>query len=193
MKQSELIQVVPIDNERAYGLASCDFSFCIGSEIPPPFDQHSLRQVTQLDMQYRKSYGFAVEGLLSRLHRPDCLVLAAEVAGRPIGYITASKCWTGFAIIDDLEVDAMHRGIGVGWKLMDAAVEWSGSIGVPGIRLETQSTNVTACRFYERYGFVLGGHDRYLYQALHPGTREVALYWYLFLEQGQNDVGVLSK
>jgi hypothetical protein len=27
----------------------------------------------------------------------------------------------------------------------------------------------------------LGGYDRHLYKALHPGTREVALFWYLML------------
>lgn len=68
-------------------------------------------------------------------------------------------------------------------SLVDQALAWARDGGMPGIRLETQSNNVGACRFYVRCGFVLGGHDRCLYQALHPGTREVALFWYLFFDR----------
>jgi hypothetical protein len=48
---------------------------------------------------------------------------------------------------------------------MDRAVSWANEQGLPGIRLETQSNNVGACRFYERYGFELAGYDRHLYSA----------------------------
>jgi hypothetical protein len=39
-------------------------------------------------------------------------------------------------------------------------------------------------RFYTKeeeilFGFKLGGFDRFLYQAVMPGTEEVAMYWYL--------------
>ena len=54
----------------------------------------------------------------------------------------------------------------------------------PGIRLETQTNNVTACRFYQRYGFKIGGFDKYLYTALGKEREEIALYWYLFLSAG---------
>jgi ribosomal protein S18 acetylase RimI-like enzyme len=65
---------------------------------------------------------------------------------------------------------------------MDEAVVWAREKNLPGIRLETQSNNVAACRFYYRYGFRLGGFDRQLYAALGMEHPEVALYWYLFLE-----------
>jgi RimJ/RimL family protein N-acetyltransferase len=40
-------------------------------------------------------------------------------------------------------------------------------------------TFVAACRLYESCGFQLAGFDRCLYQGRHPGTAEIALYWYL--------------
>ena len=64
---------------------------------------------------------------------------------------------------------------------MDALRLWASGRRLAGIRLETQSNNLAACRFYESCRFVLGGYDRHLYKALHPGTREVALFWYLML------------
>jgi streptothricin acetyltransferase len=54
------------------------------------------------------------------------------------------------------------------------------SQGLPGVRLETQSNNVAACRFYERQGFVLKGFDADLYRGEMPGTREIALFWYFW-------------
>jgi len=71
--------------------------------------------------------------------------------------------------------------------LVEAIIGWS-RIGralginfvVAGVRLETQSTNVPACRLYQRHGFVLGGADRLVYRADPALAHEVALYWYWF-------------
>ena len=62
---------------------------------------------------------------------------------------------------------------------MEKAVEWTKSLGLPGIMLETSNINVAACQFYEQFGFKLGGFDRFLYLATLPDTEEVALFWYL--------------
>jgi streptothricin acetyltransferase len=45
--------------------------------------------------------------------------------------------------------------------------------------LETQNINVPACRLYASCRFVLCGFDACLYHGVMPGTREIALYWYL--------------
>jgi streptothricin acetyltransferase len=58
-------------------------------------------------------------------------------------------------------------------------VAWARDRQLAGVMLETQNNNVAACRLYESCGFQLGGFDRCLYQGLHPGTHEIALYWYL--------------
>lgn len=58
-------------------------------------------------------------------------------------------------------------------------LEWARKLALAGISLKAHSNSAAVCRFYQRYGFVLGGYDRYLYQAMHPGTREIALFWYL--------------
>jgi ribosomal protein S18 acetylase RimI-like enzyme len=60
------------------------------------------------------------------------------------------------------------------------AIEWAKEKGLPGLMLETQNNNVAACHLYESCGFELGGFDRNLYKGLHPDTKEIALYWYLF-------------
>ncbi len=49
-------------------------------------------------------------------------------------------------------------------------------IGLPTVRLETQSSNVPACRFYEGYEFKLGGFDRYHYDAIKPDVKSEAAF-----------------
>lgn len=63
---------------------------------------------------------------------------------------------------------------------MDVAVDWAKENNMPGITLETQNNNVVACKFYEKYGFILGGFDKYLYDGIGNPNEEIALYWYLF-------------
>ena len=59
-----------------------------------------------------------------------------------------------------------------------AEFAWATERGLPGIRVETQSNNVPACKFYESCGLHLGGFDRDLYRAMDGGTTEIALFWY---------------
>ncbi|WP_430384218.1 GNAT family N-acetyltransferase [Archangium violaceum] len=162
-------------------LAHCDFSFEVTAEATGPFDGDSIGPIVPVVPCYIKSYGFDPDELADYLGRTDRTLFVAEAEGCPIGYAAVSQGWNHYAIIDDIAVDAAHRRFGAARLLMDAAVEWAAHAGARGVRLETQSNNIAACRFYKRYGFVLGGYDRYLYQALHPGTREIALFWYLLL------------
>ena len=67
---------------------------------------------------------------------------------------------------------------------MNAAVNWGNENGYYGISLETQDNNLLACRFYLKYGFRLGGIDRYSYDAF-PNRGETALYFYLLPDFGQ--------
>lgn len=153
-----------------------DFSFIVASEAVPPFDGPGLGRVVPV-APYRKSYPFDAH----EEHRRggDRMLMVAREAGAMLGYVAASRAWNGYARIDGIAVDSSARRRGAGRRLMDAAVGWAREGARPGVAAETQSTNVDACRFYERYGFALGGFDRHLYRALDPGTREVALFWYL--------------
>jgi streptothricin acetyltransferase len=164
-------------------LAACDFSFLITQIAVGPFDGPRLGRVAQVEPAYRKNYGFDGQEVGSYIDGEDSTLFVVETqVGLPVGYAAVSHGWNDFAFVDDIAVDANHRGSGLARQLMDAAVAWGLRQGLPGIRLETQSNNVGACRFYESYGFELGGYDRHFYEALHPGTEEIALFWYFRFE-----------
>ncbi|MGO4620886.1 GNAT family N-acetyltransferase [Ensifer sp. 2YAB10] len=175
---SEIVSVEPADARFVSDFAGCDFSFEITAEALPPFLGPGLGAVAPLE-SYSKSCETDPEELAEAAMEPGAALFAARIDGKLAGYIAPSKAWNGFAEVDDIAVDKAARRAGVARALVDRAVSWAREQGLPGIRLETQSNNVGACRFYERYGFELAGYDRHLYSALTPGTREIALYGYL--------------
>jgi GNAT superfamily N-acetyltransferase len=82
---------------------------------------------------------------------------------------------TDLAMIWDIRVSPEVRGLGVGSELFRAAVEWSRVRSARLLKVETQNTNVPACRFYARQGCFLGAIDRFAYRDL---PHEVQLLWY---------------
>ncbi len=70
---------------------------------------------------------------------------------------------TKFVSIDRLIVEETARGKGIGTLLMSKAKEWSLQKGMKGFTLETQDTNLLACRFYIKNGFEIGAVDTLLY------------------------------
>lgn len=170
--------VEPADGRFVTDFAACDFSFDVTAEVLPPFDGPGLGGIRELEA-YRKTYDTNPVELMEAASDDDAALFVVREADRMLGYIALSISWNGYAEIDDIAVDASARRAGVAVAMMDRAVQWARDHSLAGLHLETQSNNVAACRFYARYGFELAGYDRYLYTALTPDTREVALYWYL--------------
>ncbi len=78
----------------------------------------------------------------------------------------------------DIRVSPSRRGNGIGAALFDAAVDWSRARRAVGMKIETQSTNVPACRFYASRGCVLATIDTRAYPSI---PHEAQLIWYLAL------------
>ncbi|MFC6445009.1 GNAT family N-acetyltransferase [Shinella zoogloeoides] len=161
-------------------LAACDFSFLVTREAVPPFEGEWLAHARPVE-PYPKSYGFDAAEFASCLQDANKALFVIIGDETPVGYIALSTGWNNLAFVDDLAVDAEWRGTGAAQRLMQQAIQWAREKDLPGLRLETQTNNVAACRFYLRQGFVLGGHDRHLYEGLSPGTRETALFFYRLL------------
>ena len=77
------------------------------------------------------------------------------------------------ALIVDLRVCLEQRGRGVGRKLFEDALRWARSQGCTQLRVETQDTNVAACRFYKAMGCSLESAEENAYH----GLDDVKLIW----------------
>ena len=172
--------LAPMLIERVMALSAAesrgsDFGFEVVEEAAAPFDGPGLARAVRV-ARYTKPYPTADRVLRSSRHG---MIAVVRDRKRVVARVVVSIAWNGCAQVDDLAVDRRFRRRGLAWRLMDEASLWAKEHGLPALRLETQSTNVPACRFYERYGFELCGFDRRLYAAMPPLDRETALYWFL--------------
>lgn len=135
-----------------------------------------------------KAFGFAVESVMPYLKTyasdealdDDCFVYGAFVNQALAGKIVLSSTWNNLAQIEHIVVAHTHRGTGVAKSLIEFAKQWALGNDLQGIRLETQTNNVPACRLYAQCGFVLGGIDLYAYKTQPHVSNEIAMYWYWF-------------
>lgn len=79
------------------------------------------------------------------------------------------------AVLWDIRVRSDFRARGVGSALFHAAELWATERGCRELKVETQNTNVAACRFYERRGCVLRAVEPSAYREF---PHEIKLLWY---------------
>ena len=96
----------------------------------------------------------------TQLEDPDAAVLVADDGGEVIGYAYAAiegydyMALRGPAgVLHDVIVDPEHRGRGVGRQLLDAALTFLRSRGVPRVVLSTAERNEAAQRLFASAGF----------------------------------------
>jgi GNAT superfamily N-acetyltransferase len=85
------------------------------------------------------------------------------------------------AVLWDLRVTPARRGQGIGAALFRAAGQHAIERRMRTLKVETQTVNPGACRFYARMGCVLGAIHCHAYPDLPDETQ---LFWYRTLESG---------
>jgi ribosomal protein S18 acetylase RimI-like enzyme len=85
------------------------------------------------------------------------------------------------ACLWDLRVHPDYRGAGIGHLLFQRALTLARERQCRQLKVETQNTNVPACRFYVRQGCELSGVNRFAYR---EELDEIQLLWQLNLEIG---------
>lgn len=173
------ISIQALNEQNIHELNRCDGAFTVDSKLILHAENGTVRYTVASVSPYQKQYPPSEIDANLYIAHSDKALFFAYVDAQLAGQIILLKNWNGYATIEEIVVDANFRQRGVGRALIQQAIAWAKAKQLPGIMLETQNTNVAACLFYQRCGFELAGFDRYLYQALHSGTDEIALYWYL--------------
>jgi ribosomal protein S18 acetylase RimI-like enzyme len=141
-----------------------------------------------LDAPFEKDYdAIASEGPLQWARRFDLsnwAIFIARCANAIVGGATLAFDTPGLTTLDglsdvavlwDIRVSPDARRNGVGSALFQQVESRARLGGCRQIKVETQNTNVQACRFYQRQGCELRAVDR----AAYPGfPEEIQLLWY---------------
>lgn len=160
------------------------------SESPPENLIGFIFSEQQLDAPYIKDYDLPGNRPVDWANQWDISkwgIFTAEDRGRLVG--GAVVAWDTPEIFQlqgrrdicalwDIRVAPSARGRGVGAALFKAAADWGRARGAVGMRIETQTINVPACRFYAAQGCTLSAVDVDAYPELPDETQ---LIWYLKL------------
>jgi ribosomal protein S18 acetylase RimI-like enzyme len=168
-----------IDKDNLHDANKCDATITVNSKLVLRAENGGIRYSVLSVEPYQKRYVFEEKDYTGYISNPDKTVYFAYADGQLAGQIGVVKHWNAFAWIDDFAVDVRFRRRGIGRAMMQQAANWAKDRRLPGVMLETQDVNVTACRFYENFGFELRGFDTYLYKNFPESRNEIALYWYL--------------
>ena len=129
----------------------------LGAMLVNEHHRFDPRRFIQPLPQLPKRYG---EFLVSRIGRPEMVVLVAEDDGDVVGYCYAGMEGNDYmalrgpaGVIYDLVVDPADRREGIGSALMDAAFAALRRLGAPRVLLFTAEKNHIAQAMFERSGF----------------------------------------
>lgn len=133
-------------------LECCDFSLR-SMRLPESLFLNGDLHIEALTEPYLKTYELDLQTLENHCVNPDSIFLIAETDdGEIAGFITASCNWNKFISVDYIAVERSKRRTGAAHKLMSATHVWARSLNAPGLRLETQNVNVSACLFIVTMG-----------------------------------------
>lgn len=174
----------------AYGEISIAFSVeSVFAIVPQSKGLGGLALVErQVENPYVKDYdvdGSKPADWPKRFDTRHWMVLGAYADGRRVG--GAAVAWKtpeltlipyreNRAILWDLRIEPGMRSRGIGRQLVAAARAWANAQDCEEMVVETQNTNVPACRFYAAQGFELFAIKPFAYPEL---PEEVQLLWRL--------------
>jgi GNAT superfamily N-acetyltransferase len=142
----------------------------------------------RLDIPYTKDYdAIDGEGPLQWARRFDIsnwTLFAARMAGRRVGGAAIAFNTPGLTMLEgrrdlsvlwDIRVAPDVRGTGIGSALFRRVEAWAQAHGCSQLKVETQNTNVQACKFYARHGC----EPRAVRHSAYPEfPEEIQLLWY---------------
>ena len=163
-------------------VAECDFSFKIRAEVAKPITQLALdHNFTVSPLPERtKIFDFDLNDFSSTDDK-QTVIFVLKKNKKIYGFAAASKGWNNMVHLDYIGLDVSIRGAGNAQKLLNAVINWTREIGLDALRIECQSNNVLACRFYKKAGMTFGGYDESLYWAIPDSKDEIAVFFYYML------------
>lgn len=107
----------------------------------------------------------------------NSVIFGAYENGTCIGVAIYQDYWLKYMYLYDLKVNASARGKGVGKALIAAGMEAAKERGYIGLYTQAQDNNLSACMFYLKAGFEIGGFDNRVYTGTsQEGKADVIFY-----------------
>lgn len=109
--------------------------------------------------------------------KDDALFLGAYDGDSCVGLAVLRKDMFRYLYLDDLKVNHDYRGHGIGGKLIEACMDEAKRLGMQGVYTIGQDTNLSACLFYLKHGFEIGGFNNRDYRGT-AQEKSANIYFY---------------
>lgn len=111
--------------------------------------------------------------------KDECFFVGAyDESEKCIGVAIYRHGWFKYLYLEDLKVSKEYRGHGIGSLLLEEGKKIAGENGYRGIYTIGQDNNLSACLFYIKTGFVIGGLNTHEYVGSNQANKS-NIYFYL--------------
>ena len=107
----------------------------------------------------------------------DHVFIGAYDGSRCVGLAVLADSLFRYLYLEDLKVSQAYRRQGVGRGLIEKAVEVARQRHYNGIYTIGQDNNVSACQFYLKVGFEIGGFDNRVYRGTSQEDKADILFY----------------
>lgn len=107
----------------------------------------------------------------------DHVFIGAYDGGKCVGLAVLTDGIFKYMYLDDLKVSHEYRRQGVGRALMEKAMEIARQRNYNGIYTIGQDNNVSACKFYLKAGFEIGGFDNHVYRGTSQESKADIIFY----------------
>ncbi|QAA32191.1 GNAT family N-acetyltransferase [Clostridium manihotivorum] len=113
--------------------------------------------------------------------KKECFFVGAyNDSGKCVGLAIYRHYYFKYLYLDDLKVSKAYRGNGIGKLLLDEGKKIASENGYRGIYTIGQDNNLSACLFYIKSGFAIGGLNTQEYEGTSQADKS-NIYFYLDL------------
>ncbi|MEB8143328.1 GNAT family N-acetyltransferase [Mammaliicoccus sciuri] len=138
---------------------------------------NEIEQVVSVFDDYRVHFGHqsdiktTYEFIYRNVSREDTVIFIAEANEQVIGFVQLYKMlssmkMSNLLIINDLFLTADARGQRIGEQLMNQAFTYGKENGYETIYLETEKSNITGNRLYQKLGMQIDDEHNYYHKHL---------------------------
>lgn len=173
-----MIEIKRIDSSHQEDIRIPNDPFLLWGRMIPSYQNEIWGYDTQiLPEEQRSEMRFPDEPYDFEKMAPSTFFLGAYDGGRCIGLAVLEKSFFKYLYLSDLKVNAAYRKQGVGRMLVEACMDIARAENMRGVSLQAQDNNLSACLFYLKTGFRIGGLDTEVYRGTsQEGKADIMFY-----------------
>ena len=173
-----MIEIRMIDESRAGDINVKNEPFTVFGRMIPSYINERWNYTTEI---FPKDKCFEMcfpdENYDYAAMKDEYVFVGAYESGKCVGLAILKRGWFKYMYLEDLKVNSLYRGRGIGKALTDKSFEIAKDAGLLGLYTVGQDNNLAACEFYIKCGFQIGGFDNRVYDGTsQQGKADIIFY-----------------